>query len=76
MREKQETWVALIQEDPLAVYMAIHSSILAWKSQWTEEPDRLQSMGSQESDTTEHIHTHTHTHAHNGEPKFLIENSW
>ena len=32
--------------------MAIHSSILAWKIPWTEEPGRLQSMGSQESDTT------------------------
>ena len=35
--------------------MATHSSILAWKIPWTEEPDRLQSMGSQESDTTEHM---------------------
>ena len=34
--------------------MATHSSILAWKIQWTEEPDRLQSMELQESDTTEH----------------------
>ena len=32
--------------------MATHSSILAWRIPWTEEPDRLQSMGSQESDTT------------------------
>ena len=32
--------------------MAIHSSILTWKSPWTEEPGRLQSMGPQESDTT------------------------
>ena len=35
------------QEDPLEKEMAIHSSILAWKIPWTEEPDRLQSMGSQ-----------------------------
>ena len=34
--------------------MATYSSILAWKVSWTEEPGRLQSMGSQESDTTEH----------------------
>ena len=33
--------------------MATHSSILAWKIPWTEEPSRLQSIGSQESDTTE-----------------------
>ena len=38
------------QEDPLEKEMAIHSSIIAWKIPWTEEPDRLQSMGS---DTTE-----------------------
>ena len=35
--------------------MAIHSSILAWRISWTEEPDGIQSMGSKESDTTEHI---------------------
>ena len=34
-------------EDPLEKEMAIHSSTLAWKILWTEEPDRLQSMGSQ-----------------------------
>ena len=34
-------------EDPLEKEMATHSSILAWKISWTEEPGRLQSMGSQ-----------------------------
>ena len=34
-------------EDPLEEGMAIHSSILAWKTPWTEEPSGLQSMGSQ-----------------------------
>ena len=34
-------------EDPLEKEMATHSSILAWKIPWTEEPSRLQSMGSQ-----------------------------
>ena len=38
--------------DPLEKEMAIHSSTVAWKIPWTEEPGRLQSMGSQESDTT------------------------
>ena len=38
--------------------MAPHSSTLAWKIPWTEEPDGLQSMGSEESDTTEHLHFH------------------
>ena len=36
-------------EDPLKEGMAIHSSILAWKLPWQEEPGRLQSMGSQKS---------------------------
>ena len=35
------------QEDPLEKEMAAHSSILAWEIPWTEEPGRLQSMGSQ-----------------------------
>ena len=44
----QETWVrSLGQEDPLEKKMATHSSILAWKIPWTEEPGRLESMGSQ-----------------------------
>ena len=42
-----ETWVqSLGQEDPLEKEMATHSSILAWKIPWLEEPDGLQSMGS------------------------------
>ena len=49
----QETWVQFLGwEDALEKEMAIHSSILAWKIPWTEEPGGLQSMGSQESDTT------------------------
>ena len=44
----QETQVrSLGREDPLEKEMAIHSSTLAWKIPQTEEPDRLQSMGSQ-----------------------------
>ena len=44
----QETWVpSLGQEDPLEKEVAPHSSILAWRIPWTEEPDRLQSTGSQ-----------------------------
>ena len=38
---------SLGQEDPLEKEMTTHSSILAWKIPWTEEPGRLQSMGSQ-----------------------------
>ena len=41
-------WVqSLGWEDPLEKEMAIHSSTIAWKIPWTEEPGRLQSMGSQ-----------------------------
>ena len=44
----QETGVQYLgQEDPLEKAMATHSSTLAWKIPWTEEPGRLQSMGSQ-----------------------------
>ena len=44
----QKTWVqSLGCEDPLEKEMATHSSILAWKISWTEEPGGLQSMGSQ-----------------------------
>jgi hypothetical protein len=53
----RETWVrSLGQEDPLEEEMATHSSILAWRIQWMEEPGGLQSMGSQESDTTKWLH--------------------
>ena len=48
MQKTQETQIrSLGWEDPLEKEMAIHSSILAWKSPWTEEPGGLQSMGSQ-----------------------------
>ena len=48
MQEMQETLVQFLgQEDPLEKEMATHSSILAWKIPWTEEPCRLQSMWSQ-----------------------------
>ena len=43
--------------------MAPHSSTLAWKIPRTEEPGRLQSMGSLESDTTERLHFDFHFHA-------------
>ena len=44
----RETWIrSLDGEDPLEKEMATHSSILAWKIPWTEEPGGLQSMGLQ-----------------------------
>ena len=43
MQEMQETWIQpLGQEDPLEKEMATHSSVLAWRIPWTEEPDGLQ----------------------------------
>ena len=48
MQETQEMWVwSLGQEDPLEEEMATHSSILAWKIPWREEPGGLQSMSLQ-----------------------------
>ena len=48
MQEIQETQVpSLGHEDPLEEEMATHSSILAWDIPWTEEPGRLESIGSQ-----------------------------
>jgi len=44
----QETWVlSLDQKDPLEEKMSTHSSILAWRIPWREEPGRLQSMASE-----------------------------
>ena len=44
----QETWVQSVgQEGPLEKEMATHSSVLAWRIPWAEEPGRIQSMGSQ-----------------------------
>ena len=58
---KWETWVqSLGWQDPLEKGTATHSSILAWRIPWTEEPDGLESMGCKELDTTEQL-----THADN-----------
>ena len=65
----QETGVqSLGWEDPLEKEMATHSSILAWRIPWTEEPAGLQSMDRKELDMTEQLtntqaHTHIHTHS-------------
>ena len=56
MQETEEKWVrSLGWEDPLEEEMATHSSILAWKIPWTEEPGGLQYMGHKESDTADHM---------------------
>ena len=87
MQELQETWVpSLGWEDPLEEGMATHSSILAWRILWREEPGRLQSIGSQSDMTqaTQHagmqaqiplcINTHTniHTHTHTQLPPIVL----
>ena len=49
----EEMWVqSLVWEDPLEKEIASHSNVLAWRIPWMEEPGRLQSMGSQELDTS------------------------
>jgi len=54
----QETWVlSLVWEDLLEKRMATHSSILAWRIPWTEEPGGLQSMGSQRVRHNQPTHT-------------------
>ena len=62
-----ETWVqSLGWEDRLEKVMATHSSILAWRIPWTEEPGSYSPWGGKELDMIErltHIHTHTHTQA-------------
>ena len=51
LRTMREIWVlSLGWKDPLEKEMATHSSIIAWGIPWTEEPGRLQSMGSQRVD--------------------------
>ena len=59
---------SLNREDPLEKEMATHSSTLAWKIPWMEEPGRLQSMGSQRvGHTTERLHFHFMTKLLSGE---------
>ena len=53
MQEMQETWVRSLGWEDLEKEMPAHSSTLAWKIPWTEEPGGLPSMGRTESDMTE-----------------------
>ena len=56
MSTMQKTGVrSLGREDPLEKEMAIHSSTIAWKIPWTEEPGRLQSMGLQRVGSLLHL---------------------
>ena len=54
MQEMLQIWVQFLGwEDPLEEGTSIHSSILAWRILWTEEPGRLQSLGGKKLDMTE-----------------------
>ena len=56
----QETWFqSLGWEDPLEMEMVTHSSILAWKIPWKEEPGGLQSIGLQRAGHVKQLSTHT-----------------
>ena len=58
--ETEETWVlSLDREDPLEKNMATHSSILAWRIPWTEQPGGLQSIGSQSRTPLKWVSTYT-----------------
>ena len=70
---RQETQVRfLCQEDPLEKGMATHSSTLAWRILWTEEPGRLQSIGLQGQTQLSDWYPNTHTHT----PIFYITHKW
>ena len=60
MQEMQETWVSSLGwKDPLEKEMATHSTILAWRIPWTEEPGELQSMGLQSKTKLKQLSMHT-----------------
>ena len=57
----EEMWISSLDwEDLLEKGMVTHSTILVWRIPWTEEPGGLQSMGSQELDTTQRLNHHHH----------------
>ena len=58
IRKEFRAGINEIEKSKIVEEMAPHSSTFAWKIPWTEEPGRLQSMGSLELDTTERLHFH------------------
>ena len=70
---EEQACLALGWEDPLEEEMATHSSIFAWRIPWTEEPDGLQSMGSQELDMPERLSRHARIH-HKSMMRCIIQN--
>ena len=73
----QETWVpSLGREDSLEKEMATHSSTLAWKIPWMEEPGAgYCPWGHKESDTTERLHFHFHPNGYVGRDKIVPQDS-
>ena len=73
----QEMWVqSLGWKDPLEKERTTHSSILAWKIPWTEEPGELQSTGvAKESDTIQRLSMHMRTHTLTDVPLNLMVSS-
>ena len=74
-----ETWVrSLSQEDPLEEDRATHSSILAWRIPWTEEPFGLQSIGAQRTgqDWSDLACMHTFSSKCISRPLYQISSSW
>ena len=69
---------SLGQEDPLEKEMATHSSTLAWKIPWTEEPGRLQSMGLQRvrQGLSDFNSLHLHSHSPTPWPQKNIHHVW
>ena len=63
-RDRETGVQSLGREDSLEEGMATHSSILAWRVSWTEEPCGYGPWGRKELDTAEHVYTHPHTHIH------------
>ena len=60
---RDKMWVrSLGWEDPLEKEMAIHSSTIAWKIAWTEEPVGYSPWGCKESDMTDGLHFHFHVY--------------
>ena len=76
MQETKGTWVqSLGWKDPIEEGMATHSSIVAWRIPWTEEPVRLQSTGSQRGGHDwSNLHAYTHYTSHN--TQLTIFNKW
>ena len=62
VREMQETWIQSLDREDSLEEMATHSSILAWRISWTEEPGRLQSAGSQSQTWLKWLSMHTWEH--------------